>query len=120
PPSPLTSFFSSPHTSLVSRPLVRYTKIFLAFLISGLIHLYSDRTLGIPPRDSGDVTFFSLQPLGLMIEHGVQGVYRWASGTRKTEENNNRRGNEDVGPKIWQRALGYIWLAAFLLWSSLT
>src|SRR2546421_9418248 len=68
---------NSPTTPPASRLLARYTKIFIAFLLSGLIHLCSDLILGIPLRDSGAVTFFSLQPLGLMIEHGVQEAYRW-------------------------------------------
>src|SRR5262245_32907110 len=54
---------TSRETSPVTLLLARYTKIFVAFLLSGLVHLCSDQILGIPLRDSGAITFFSLQAL---------------------------------------------------------
>jgi hypothetical protein len=79
----------------------RYTRIFLAFLVSGAIHVIGDRAFGIPYREMGSLPFFCLQALGIMLEDGVQAATRgWGI------------------PGPMRRLVGYVWLVSFLWWST--
>lgn len=88
--------------------LARYTHIFFAFFASGLLHVVSDLGGGVAVRDSGSLSFFCLQALGIMLEDGVQDVYR------------RIRGPSRAGPieKGLLRAVGYVWVVVFLTWSG--
>ncbi|KAH8586208.1 membrane bound O-acyl transferase family-domain-containing protein [Bisporella sp. PMI_857] len=84
----------------------RYTKMFFVFLMSGIFHILVDRTLGIPFRESGSVSFFCLQALGILLEDIVQAIYQRLG-------NRNKRTSQQ-----WTRVVGYLWVIAFLIWTT--
>lgn len=93
--------------------VARYTAIFLTFLLSGFMHLAADLASGIPWQQSGAIRFFCIQVIGIMLEDGVQAIYRSARGLHRSP------GNRSPGqPPLWTRLIGYIWVLAFLSWSS--
>lgn len=55
-------------------------------------------------RESGAMTFFVSFTLGYMIEDGVQAAWKKLRGDQKASEE----------PKLWQKAIGFIWVVAFL------
>jgi hypothetical protein len=63
------------------------------------VHFVSDYAKGLSWEQSGGVRFFCTQALGIMIEDGVQAVYRSASGEKKD-------GQKD---KVWKRVMGWFW-----------
>jgi len=83
--------------------LARYTKIVLAFGISGLLHYLTAITTGLPPSHTGDLTYFLMQALGIMCEDAVQALYRR---------------NTSGKPGSWTRIVGYIWVSLFLIWTT--
>jgi hypothetical protein len=91
-----------------SKLLSRYTRLFVAFLISGLIHHASDLAMGIPRAEAGSLVFFLLQPLGIMIEDGVQQL----TGSLPS--------SSLFGRVRVRRILGYVWVMAFLVWTTPT
>ena len=82
--------------------LARYSKILLAFCVSGVMHAVVDIS-AVPITQSGACRFFCMQALGIMIEDGVQEVYRIASGNGKSR---------------FGIVVGYIWVFAFFCWST--
>lgn len=107
--------FSSPAKFLVDRVLhltnhrlvARYAKIFATFFLSGLLHLVVDLALGMSLSESGAVRFFCMQAVEIMLEDGVQAMYRRMRGTESA-----------LPPSGWARTLGYVWVVAFLSWST--
>ncbi len=87
-------------------PLSRYTRLLLAFLTSGLIHHSSDLAMGIPRAEAGSLVFFVLQPLGIMLEDGMQTLARRVPASR--------------GRGRVKRIVGYLWVVVFLAWSTPT
>ncbi|KAF7853264.1 hypothetical protein EAF04_010765 [Stromatinia cepivora] len=83
--------------------IARYLKIFLAFAVSGAMHIASDYGGGISPRQSGAMTFFCTQALGIMIEDGVQEIWRMMGGKKNT---------------LFGKTIGIIWTLGFLCWST--
>ena len=88
--------------------LARYTNMLLTFMISGLVHRITDVAAGIPWRSSGAYTFFCTQALGIILEDSVQASYRYICGTKRTSG----------PPQRWIRMVGYVWVLAFLVWST--
>lgn len=89
--------------------LSKYSRLWLAFLISGLVHYTSDIAMGIPPSQSGSPRFFMLQALGITLEDGFQALVircRWL----------------DRGGRIGKsaRVLARVWVISFLVWSTPT
>ena len=84
--------------------LSRYTRLFLAFLISGLIHHSSDLAMGIPRAEAGSLVFFLVQPMGIMLEDAMQALNRRSATSRSFA-------------KVW-RIVGYLWVVVFLTWST--
>jgi len=95
-----------PSTGLVQR----YVKILTTFFISGLLHLAVDLALGMSFSESGSVPFFLTQALGIILEDGVQAIYRSRS--------KDSAGTDDREPPLWARVLGYFWLVVFMAWST--
>ncbi|KAI1079751.1 membrane bound O-acyl transferase family-domain-containing protein [Whalleya microplaca] len=56
--------------------IVRYTRVWLIFVISGIWHVAIDFSSGIPARESGAFRFFCIQPLGIVIEDVIGSVYQ--------------------------------------------
>ncbi|OIW22547.1 hypothetical protein CONLIGDRAFT_214849 [Coniochaeta ligniaria NRRL 30616] len=85
----------------------RYTKIVIAFFISGVAHMFVDLATGLTYLESGSVRFFTTQALGIMIEDAVQGIWKRSFG-----------GNTADSPTAkWKRVVGFIWLWSFMAWS---
>ena len=84
--------------------LSRYTRLFLVFLISGLIHHSSDLAMGIPRAEASSMVLFLLQPLGIMLEDAIQTF----TGDVPSSGSLGRV----------RRAVGYVWVVLFLAWST--
>lgn len=84
----------------------RYTRLFLSFFISGLIHHSADVAMGITHWDAGSLKFFVLQPLGIMVEDAFQHIINqlpfFGSASR------------------FKTFVGYIWFMIFLSWTTPT
>ena len=89
-----------------NRLLARYSKIFLAFFISGLIHLTDELVVDMPWHTSGSIRFFCTQGLGILLEDIVKAAYHRAFDPQPT------------ALKPWARMVGYFWVFVFLTWSS--
>ncbi|OJD11735.1 hypothetical protein AJ78_07544 [Emergomyces pasteurianus Ep9510] len=81
-------------------------KLNTLFLVSGLVHINSDRQLGITFRDTRCMSLFVRQAWGIMFEDAVQWMYRCITGSKG-----------DGPVKLWHRLVGYMWLVIFALWS---
>lgn len=88
------------------RLAARYSKILATFLVSGLLHLAVDLALGMSLSESGSVRFFGTQAIGIALEDGVQAIYRAVQSGKGPH------------PRAWTKTLGYIWVVAFLAWST--
>lgn len=81
----------------------------MIFIISGIVHVIADFSVGVPLFETGSLQFFCTQALGVMIEDGAQALYR-------TFLRLNKR---DGDPPLWSRVVGYMWVAAFVLvWTT--
>lgn len=95
----------------LSRPSVleRYTNIYFVFLGSGIFHLICEIYLGATVSGSRAVMFFSSFAFGIMIEDGVQEIWRRfiADSPKKI------RPESQVPP--WQKIVGFTWVVLWLL-----
>ncbi|KAF9890624.1 hypothetical protein FE257_005755 [Aspergillus nanangensis] len=85
----------------------RYVKNVLAFVISGLMHVPIDLATGLSIYESGAMSCFGAQIIGLLVEDFIIGIYHKfvaASGWRL--------------PSLVERMLGYIWTISFFVWST--
>ena len=87
--------------------LQRYTKIFFSFAVSGLMHTFADMGGGLSMRQSGALQFFCMQALGIMIEDGVQALYR-----------QYMKGRTKRPAHMIERLVGYVWVLFFIVWTS--
>ncbi|RDW81602.1 wax synthase family protein [Aspergillus mulundensis] len=84
-------------------PGAHWIRVMFAFVGSGIVHAACDMGFGILFERSGGLVFFVLQILGLVVESVVQRIVA-------------RLGFSTDG---WvARAVGYIWVATFLLWTT--
>jgi hypothetical protein len=67
------------------------------------MHVVVDSGGAVPMAQSGALRFFCTQALGIIAEDGVQELYRRVFGNQKSR----------VG-----KAIGYLWVLAFLSWST--
>ncbi|TVY44431.1 Acetyltransferase [Lachnellula occidentalis] len=89
--------------------IARYTKIFLVFFISGLMHSIYELGGQMSTNPYGPWIFFCTQVIGVLLEDGVQAMYRSLTGTVRSNH----------PPALWIRIIGYVWVVAFLLfWST--
>ncbi|MCJ1314688.1 hypothetical protein MMC25_008370 [Agyrium rufum] len=88
--------------------LARYMRLFLSFYISGLMHIASDLLAGMTWEESGALRFFYTQVLGIVLEDGVQAIYRAFKGTKRTTET----------PPLLIKLGGYLWVVLFMAWST--
>ena len=87
--------------------VTRYLHLSLVFLSSGLLHAGVEFTQGYPARQSGQIPFFLTQVVGIILEDIVQALYRATRGVKW-----------GTPPTPLARAVGYVWLAVFLWWST--
>lgn len=78
----------------------RYTRLMIAFLISGLIHHRADALMGVPDVENGAVVFFLLHATFIMLEDALGPIFR------------------AILPERLRHVLGYLWVFAFFTWSS--
>jgi len=88
--------------------VARYSNIFWAFFISGVLHWNPKRVGALSLEKSGAIRFFYTQPFGIMIEDGVQELYRRARGKTPPQS----------PTPMWAKLIGYVWVIAFLAWST--
>ena len=62
--------------------------------------------MGIPRAEAGSLIFFLLQPLGIILEDGMQNLTRHIPASRSLS--------------MVQRVVGYLWVIIFLAWSTPT
>ena len=62
--------------------------------------------MGIPRAEAGSLVFFLLQPLGIMLEDGLQALTRHTPASRSLSQ--------------VRRIVGYLWVVMFLAWSTPT
>ncbi|KAJ5566070.1 hypothetical protein N7535_007708 [Penicillium sp. DV-2018c] len=90
----------------------RYINLFIVFLISAMFHVVVDILQSISVERSGSMIFYLAFVLGIMLEDGVQGVWKRiaaASDSRQVE----KASTPAVVPP-WKRAVGYIWVTLWL------
>ena len=91
--------------------LSRYIFLLIAFAISGIFHALADIGTGLTWSESGSVTFFVTQALGIMVEDGVQAVYQsW----RDKQAGGAPAGTE----RFLTRWVGYLWVVVWMCWSG--
>lgn len=95
--------------------LARYAQILATFLVSGLLHLVVDLALGMSFSDTGSVRFFCTQALGIAIEDGVQAVSRSVRGGIGAVGSSS---SAPVGEGWVKKTVGFVWVVAFLSWST--
>ncbi|KAL4902146.1 membrane bound O-acyl transferase family-domain-containing protein [Aspergillus multicolor] len=103
PLSATATFLSSLLGFKPTSPGAHWIRVIFAFVGSGIVHAACDMGFGIPFERSGGVAYFSLQILGLVLESVFQNMIA-------------RFGLSANG--LFARVVGYIWVCAFLLWST--
>lgn len=78
-------YFLTGHASLIvdhTLPFVsrhsavaRYTRLRIAFLVSGLIHRHAEQLMGVPDAENGAVAFFLLHAAFIMLEDAFGPVF---------------------------------------------
>ncbi|KAH6625509.1 membrane bound O-acyl transferase family-domain-containing protein [Boeremia exigua] len=102
--------FLSDHADLVLFRIMRlrkstfsfYAKLFLAYFISGLLHLPPDMAAGVPLYESGAMGFLLVQVAGLIFEETMQKL-------------NKKMGL--ITNSLMVKTIGYIWVAFWLTWT---
>jgi hypothetical protein len=69
--------------------------------------MFADIGGGLSMRQSGAMLFFCMQALGIMIEDGVQALYR-----------QSMKGKMTTRAKRIARTVGYGWVLFFIVWRS--
>jgi len=83
----------------------RYFRLITVFFISGVMHRLIDVASGVPLRESGAMSFFMVQTVGIIIEDIFIKVYKAYCGS------------SDGQAKLWEYIAGYFWVLGFLTWS---
>lgn len=100
--------------------VTRYVRIFNTFVLSGTIHALVDNTAGVAPSENLAMTLFIMQAVGITLEDFVEWIYRTYTLGRppqaKDEKVDGKGGVETS--TAWQRAVGYLWVAAWLIWTT--
>lgn len=98
----------------------RYTKLLLAFIISGCMHVGHDVGGAVEAR-GGAMRFFCTQYVGVVIEDAVQALSRRGGpGKGGDERSKGEEGKGNRGQAWWKRWVGRVWVATFLVWSTPT
>lgn len=87
--------------------MARYMNLFFVFAGSGIKHIVSDVAAGIPLDETGALPFFAVQAFGVMFEDAVKAL--WQRYNKNEAERKVKR---------WQKILGYVWVLAFMVWST--
>jgi hypothetical protein len=95
---------------------IRYTKILLAFAVSGVMHVAADTGGAVSARESGAMGFFCVQVAGIAVEDLGQEIWRSVFGA--VEKGERKVGNEEWCVGVGEKVVGYIWVVAWLSYSS--
>ncbi|KAK8025044.1 hypothetical protein PG990_002867 [Apiospora arundinis] len=85
----------------------RYSRLILAFAISGGVHHASDMAVGVPLQDAGGARFFVMQGLIIMVEDFVQYVAR------------NSFARTPGRDRAFKR-IGFFWVVCVMAWATPT
>lgn len=88
--------------------VARYSNIYIAFIVSGLLHLGTDFGVGVTFRESGALQFFCTVATGIMCEDAVEAIWSHLVGLNRS----------DQPTPLWQRCVGYLWTILFLCWCT--
>ncbi|KAJ5816720.1 hypothetical protein N7447_008953 [Penicillium robsamsonii] len=97
-----------------SSVLERYTNLFIVFLVSAIFHVIVDILQSIPMESSGSIPFYLAFVLGIMIEDGVQNI--WKRVQTPDNEQGTAKQSSGIVP-LWTRAAGLVWV---MLWLGVT
>lgn len=97
-----------PHTRLS-----RYTKLFLAFSLSGLAHTAQDLSFGVPLYHFSSMRFFTMQAVGILAEDMVKWFFDYVGGSPGRES-----GEGAHKARRRRKAVGYAWVLVWLVWST--
>lgn len=86
----------------------RYTNIFIVFLLSSLLHTVLDYIQAVPLEYSGAIPFFLSMVLAIMVEDGVQALWR------RVQANPDARSSSEDALPLWKRTVGILWVMAWL------
>ncbi|KAI0200184.1 membrane bound O-acyl transferase family-domain-containing protein [Astrocystis sublimbata] len=84
---------------------VRYLRVFLVFILSGILHVGIDFASGIEWRESGALKFFTIQPIGILIEDVFASIYM--SYVKAP----------DARASVMQRCVGFLWVGLWMAWT---
>ncbi|KAL8786725.1 MAG: hypothetical protein Q9195_008100 [Heterodermia aff. obscurata] len=90
----------------------RYVNILGVFVLSGVFHVVTDRAEGISFEESRAMRFFCAQAGGILVEDGVQEVWRRWQRSRRSGVGESDEVVVEV--PIWAKAVGYVWTWTFL------
>jgi hypothetical protein len=92
----------------LSKPstLERYTNIFFVFTLSGILHVLFDIAVGKVDSKISTMLFFQSFAFGVMIEDGVQALWRRLKG---------QKFHSQCDVSLWKRILGFLWVAMFII-----
>jgi hypothetical protein len=94
--------------------LERYTNLFIVFLVSAMFHVIVDILQSIPMEISGSMPFYLAFVLGIMLEDGVQNIWK----RLQTPDEGKMEANQSSGlVPLWKRAAGLVWV---MLWLGVT
>lgn len=92
--------------------------LFTVFFLSGLFHLAEDAGEGMKWQDSGSLRYYCMQPVGIMLEDGVQEIYRRKIKSKSKSNGTTTTTAGDDNNKRWARMVGYIWFVAWMTWTT--
>ena len=95
----------------------KLARLFTVFCISGLAHAGGE-LMGTRKAGFKSITFFMLQPFGIVIELVVS--YLWHQLQRKgVEAVLEKHDNDEEGrPPLWIRGIGIIWVMLWIVWTG--
>ncbi|KAJ5357884.1 hypothetical protein N7541_005042 [Penicillium brevicompactum] len=92
--------------------LERYTNLFTVFFISAVFHVVVDILQSIPMEKSGLMSFYLAFVLGIMLEDGVQEVWKRTGCPDASREAMVHHSTNIMS--FWKRAIGFIWVTIWL------
>ncbi|KAE8391276.1 membrane bound O-acyl transferase family-domain-containing protein [Aspergillus alliaceus] len=98
----------------------RMLTVGLTFGLSGAIHHFVDEATGIPGADNWAIPTFLIQAFGITVEGLVQQAYHQLTSPKIPSSYGKHKGvtARTVEPPItWQRIVGYIWVAFWVLYT---
>ncbi|KAJ5594080.1 uncharacterized protein N7459_000288 [Penicillium hispanicum] len=93
--------------------LERYTNIFIVFFCSAVFHVMVDMLQSLPMEYSGSIPFYLAFVLGIMLEDGVQALWRRFAGS-----DSEQASSHGAVPPAWHKVVGMAWTMTWLAITS--